>query len=336
MLKKLSLLSILIISFAPGLLMAQVELTTYAGRGKVGTTGLQFLKIGVSARAVAMGESYVALANDASAMYYNPAGLTQCKRREAFFTHTKWPADISHEFAGIILPTIRYGTIGAFLNVLTTGDMKRTVPYIGWTGEYFSCTDWAVGLSYSRALTDKFSIGGNVKYIVEYLDSEKISVYAADFGTLFDVGWRKMKFGMNISNFGPNSTFISEDFSLPINFKIGAVFEAFNRNHNNVMVSFEGCHPNDNVEQLALGVEYKFYDYVYLRSGYRMFVELDELDRVVRIGERDVDVDDPHEGLSMGVGFQIPFGNYITKLDYAYSDMGFLNDGQRFTIAFQF
>ena len=68
---------------------AQIELTRFAGRGKVGTTGFQFLKIGPSARAVAMGESFIALANDASAMYYNPAGLTQLTDRETIFSLTR-------------------------------------------------------------------------------------------------------------------------------------------------------------------------------------------------------------------------------------------------------
>ena len=64
----------------PGVLLAQA---------KVGTAGAQFLEIGVSARAIGMGEAYVAVSNDATAMYYNPAGLTQLYDREAVFTHVE-------------------------------------------------------------------------------------------------------------------------------------------------------------------------------------------------------------------------------------------------------
>lgn len=335
--KQTLVLSCILLCLVPMLLFSQVERTTFAGRGKVGSTGLQFLKIGVSARAVGMAESFIGMADDASAMYYNPAGLNQLHQNELFFTHTQWPAGINYEYLGGVMVIPRIGKIGAQVSVLTTGDMKRTVPYVGWTGEYFSATDWLVGLSYARGLTDKFSVGVNVKVIAEWLDNEQVTVAAADFGTLFDVGYRGIKFGMTISNFGPNGKFLREDFSLPINFKFGAVGDLWKSGAHWLRLNVEGSHPNDNIEQIALGSEYTFSKYFALRAGYRWFVKTMELDEVIKLDNNtQLAVAEPLEGISFGFGVQIPWNKLATRIDYAYTDLGFLDIGQRFTIAFQF
>jgi len=335
--KRLVIINVILLCLLPTLLFSQVELTSFAGRGKVGTTGLQFLKIGVSARAVGMGEAFIGLADDASAMYYNPAGLNQCQSKEVFFTHTNWPAGISYEYLGAMLPVNQIGIFAAQVAVLTTGDMKRTVPYVGWTGEYFSATDWLVGFSYARMLTNKFSIGGTIKIIAEWLDNERITVAAADFGTLFDVGIRGIKFGMMISNFGPNAKFLKEDFALPINFKFGAAVDVIKQKMHHIKATLEACHPNDNLEQVTIGTEYKFSEYFALRGGYRVFLKLSDKDAVVKFDEiNEVAVDEPLEGLSFGMGLNVPIGSFKTQIDYAYTDLGFLDNGQRFTIAFKF
>lgn len=332
-----SVILALFIVTLPSAVFAQVELTRFAGRGKVGTTGFQFLKIGVGARAVSMSESFIAMANDATAMYYNPAGMTQMVDNEVVVSLIKWPADIQYGFVGAAIPTALYGTIGVFVGTLTTGDMKRTVPYKDWNGEYFSATDWVAGVSYSRALTDKFSIGGNIKYIGEFLDTESVQSWAVDFGTLFDIGVRKMKFAMMITNFGPNLKFLNEEFSLPITFKIGAIVEAFNWNNNILMVTAEGSHPNDNLEQFAMGLEYSFMNKLFLRGGYRAFMKLEDKDKTVQLGrDKFIDVEEPLEGFSFGGGINIPIGGAHAKLDYAYSDLGYLQNAQRLTVTFNF
>ncbi len=329
---------LLIILFAwTAFASAQAELTRFAGRGKVGTTGFQFLKIGPSARAVALGESFIALANDASAMYYNPAGLTQLRDREAIFSLTQWPADINYGFVGTAIPTKLFGTIGAFVGALSSGDMKKTVPYKGWTGEYFSATDWLVGLSYARGLTDRFAIGGNAKMVSEFLDNKSITTWAVDFGTMFNIGVRGIKFSMMITNFGPNVKFIKEEFSLPTTFKFGVVGEAFNWNNNRMIITVEGAHPNDNVEQVAMGAEYTFKNILALRAGYRSFVMLEDKDKNVQIdATHSIAVEEPLAGLSFGAGFNIPVAGMKTTLDYAYVDMGFLQNAQRLTLTLNF
>ena len=316
---------------------AQVDFTRTAGRGKVGTTGFQFLKIGTSARAVAMGESFIALANDASAMYYNPAGLAQLKDREVSFSLTSWPADINYGYVGAVLPTNRYGTMGIFVGALSTGEMKKTVPYKGWTGEYFSATDWMMGVSYGRGLTDRFFVGGNIKMLSEFLDTESVNTWAIDFGTMFNIGVQGIKFSMFLNNFGPNVKFIKEEFSLPTAFKIGLVMDAFKIGENKMILTFEGAHPNDNVEQVAVGTEYTFKNLLALRAGYRGFLFIDDKDKTVQLDEyTSLAVDEPLRGLSMGFGLNLPVGALKTKLDYAYTDLGFLDNAQRLTFTINY
>ena len=334
---RILILVVLMLLAGASLSSAQVDFTRFAGRGKVGTTGFQFLKIGPAARAVSMAESFIALANDASAMHYNPAGLVMLTEREVLFSLTRWPADIKYGYVGMAVPTIRYGTMGAFVGALTTGAMKKTVPFKGWTGEYFAATDWVAGVSYARGLTDRFSIGGNIKVLSEFLDDQNLTTWAFDFGTMFNIGVRGIRFSMFINNFGPNVTFIKEQFSLPTSFKIGVIVQAFKWKDNEMIVSFEGSHPNDNVEQVAVGAEYTFREILALRAGYRGFVFLEDKDKTVQVDEvNTLPVEEPLQGLSFGVGLNAPIGGIKTRFDYAYVDMGFLTNAQRLTFTINF
>ncbi len=293
------------------------------GQAKVGTSGAQFLEIGISARAVGMGEAFIGLVDDASAVYYNPAGLTQLESREVVLTHIDYPADINYEFLGLAYPTPQIGGVcGLAFYMLDAGDMERREPLkpgigdIAITGETFSAKDYALTLSYARNLTDRFSIGVTFKYLNELYEEEMASGWGMDVGTLYRTGFRKFKIAMVLSNFGPDLKFIQEDCPLPINFKFGGSMEVFSREEHQAIFNLEGSHPSDNLEKYNAGLEYWYKDMFALRIGQKF--------------ENDTG------GFSAGGGIKFVLGNHTLKLDYGYHDFGFLQNVHRFSLGFNF
>lgn len=289
------------------------------GQAKVGTAGAKFLDIGVSARAMGMAEAYSAIANDVSAVYYNPAGLTQMFSREAMFTHIDYPAGINYEFAAIAFPVEAVsGILGFGFYNLNAGEIPLTTyGHPEGTGELFGAVDYAVSISYARSLTEHFSLGTTFKYIGEYYDNESSRGWAADVGTLYDTGYRGFKIAMSIVNFGPDMKMIQQEYPLPINFKFGSSFNFIENPDHLAVVSLEGAHPSDNLEQYNAGIEYWYLDRFSLRVGNRFNYDSD--------------------GFTVGGGLKWPFGeNSELRIDYGYQDFGFLREVHRFSLAVAF
>ena len=175
---------------------------------KTGTTAASFLEISVGAPAIGMGGAFVSLANDGTALYWNPAGIATITGTEAILSHTDWIADTKFDFAGLVLPVGSFGTLGFSLTSLTMADMAvTTVEMPDGTGEYFSASDLAAGLSYARPLTDRFSIGFTAKFIQESIWHETASAFAMDVGTIFKTDlFGGMVIGATLSNFGTPMT----------------------------------------------------------------------------------------------------------------------------------
>ncbi|MEX2117945.1 MAG: PorV/PorQ family protein, partial [Bacteroidota bacterium] len=170
---------------------------------KSGTTAAKFLSIPVGARALGMGGAFVAVANDASGLYWNPAGISKIGRNEAILSHSSWIAGIDFNFAGFVLPLGEHQSLGISLTSLTMDEMERTTEdQPDGTGEFFTVGSIAFGLTYARDLTDWFSIGGTVKYVSEHIWNSTATGIAVDIGTLFVTPFPGLKFGAGISNFG--------------------------------------------------------------------------------------------------------------------------------------
>ncbi|MDF1545528.1 MAG: PorV/PorQ family protein [bacterium] len=302
-------------------LLALTVPTEVNAQAKVGTTGAQFLELGVSARAMGMAEAFSAVVDDISAVYYNPAGLTALYGREAALTYISMPADVSYGFGAVGLPLESIGgVLGVAAYALSSGEMIERTYERGTfegTGRTFAWNDFALGVTYGRYLTDRFSIGLSVKYINQSVHDFSANGWAADVGTLYDTGYRGFKIGMVINNFGPDMKMIENGYPLPINFKFGASINVLEEYDHLLTFSAEGSHPSDNLEKYNSGLEYTFKDRFVLRAGSRFNYDVD--------------------GFTAGGGLRLPFGEEREiRVDYAFQDFGILTEVHRFTMYMAF
>lgn len=295
------------------------------GQAKVGTAGAQFLEIGVSARAMGMGEAFLGLSDDASALYYNPGGLSLLTQKEVAFTHIAYPAGIRYEFVGFVMPAPAVaGTFGAAFYMLSMDDIPVTnYKHPTGTGQTFTAGDYAFGLSYSAGLTDRFSVGITAKYITQLISTYKATGWAADLGTYYDTGFRNFKICMSIANFGPDMKFITDSYPLPIDFRFGSSIDVLQTESSRLTAAVQASHPNDNLEKYSFGLEYWFNDMFALRTGKKFNYDY-------------YDKGDFGGGLTFGAGARIPISTYRLNIDYAYQDLGYLDAVNRFSLGIRF
>lgn len=291
---------------------------------KVGTFDGQFLKIGVGARAAGMGGAFVGVADDASALYWNAAGIARIDPDKSglAFHHANWPAELSFDQIGYIFHIGSIpGAFGVSARGLTMDPMVETTafqpdPIVG-TGRTFDAGMMTAGFTYARYFTDKFSAGVTANFIHEGLAEFSQQTFAFDVGTLYDVGTLGMRIGMAISNIGSQIQFIEREARIPAIFRVGTSATLLQNSEQKLMGSFEFSHPPDNAERVNVGAEYAFREYVFLRGGYNLNYDA--------------------EGVAGGVGFRFPVSSVgKADLDYAYTDMKELGGAHRFSLAFLF
>lgn len=310
--------------------ICRAQLIPILGNQRAGTAMAQFLKIGVGGRAIGMGESFVAVANDASALYWNPAGLAQIKGNELLFSHVNWPVDVQHEFFGYVHRLGSANAVGVSVTGLHTDDFEETTEFqpLG-TGNFVSFGDIAVGVTFARQMTDRFSVGATVKYIDETLAEVHARNVLIDFGTYYWTGFGSSRFAVAVVNFGTNikpsgtvtfrdGTQVNrfQDFSPPTIFRIGFATEIIDNHEHQVTTAIQLNHPNDNAENVNLGIEYWWNSILALRSGYR--VNVDE------------------ESFTFGGGVSIPLNVFHLNLDFSYTDFGRLGNASRFSANLKF
>jgi long-subunit fatty acid transport protein len=265
----------------------QAQLLPVLGAQRTGTATAQFLKIGVGARATAIAEAFVAVANDASALYWNPAGISQFTTDEIIISHRNWFVDIRHQFFGLVYHTSADDAFGVSVTALHMDDMKVTTEFAPrGTGEYFTFGDLAVGLSYSRKLTAQFSFGATVRYVEETMDVLKMRGVLVDLGTYYWTGLGTARFSAVMTNFGnqmtPSGSVTLRDgssvstfqaFAPPTMFRFGFAFEPIMDETHVLTTSLQLNHPKDNSENLCLGAEYTWMKTASLRAGYKLGVD---------------------------------------------------------------
>jgi len=312
---------------------------------KAGTTAAQFLKIGVGSRAIGMGGAFTTMPGDLNALYWNPAGIARVYSRQANFNHIDWILDVNYDYSSAAMYVEDFGTVGAFVSVLSMGDMPvRTIEQPTGTGEYFTYSTLMAGLSYARNLTDNFAIGFNAKYIREDIYNESAYSIAFDIGTLYTIPvLNEFRLGASISNFGPKMQLDGRDiliikqvgagegnlintkteldqFDLPLTFRIGVAADLVKQDEHLFTLAIDAVHPNDNTESVNFGGEYSFHEIVFLRGGYKALFERET-----------------EQGLTLGFGVQYQVIESVKMLvDYAYQDFGRLSNVHYISIGVKF
>ena len=299
---------------------------------KVAQSGYQFLKIDADARAAAMGGAFILVGTGASSMFYNPAGMTEQPLSIDFFsTQRNWLADIGYYTLGVTKKLGNFGVIGFSMqtsdygSIIGTRVADNTAGFIE-TGNV-EVEALAMGISFAKSLTDRFSVGGQVKFVSQSLGntlmpdgaekSNKTDGLAYDFGTIYYPGIKSFRFGMGVRNFSKNFKYEDDSFPLPLTFTMGVALDvmdfvgSFGENHN-LLVEVDAVHPIDYTERVNMGIEYGFKKILFLRGGYKF--------------NHDT------EGLSLGVGFSIQLIGLMTKFSYSLNDAGAFSPVNRISV----
>lgn len=311
---------------------------------KVGTTSANFLKLEVGARAVSLAGAYTAIANDATALQWNPAGIASLNKITASYNNANLYADIKHQFLGVVVPVGLNNFFGFSLNYVDVGRIeKTTVDSPEGTGLFFDNYSMAAGISYSRMLTDRVTFGITGRWVHEQIWEQKADGFSADLGIIFTPGLSGLKIGMSITNFGPDmmmdngplTTFSYEprddqpgvgnrnldaklqvqQYPLPISFQLGAAMDIMGANSafvgnrsNRISIIFEVNDSFDNDMRAKYGMEYEWRKLLALRTGYKQNYDL--------------------ASFTFGGGLKIPVRGMDLRFDYGmadYGDLGYIH-----------
>ena len=277
----------------PGKMHAQTQ---------VGTTAVTFLEIPAGARSLGMGEAFVSVADDISALYWNPAGITFSRDNQVAFETTEWFVDTRISYTAALIKSGDH-YFGAHLYLFDGGEMDvTTLTYPDGTGEEFSVQDISLGLSYARRLTQDFSVGGTLKMLQSRIWRMRAGSLALDLGFQYKTPFEGLNLGFSISNFGGemrlqgDNSFVRVDldpqnagnndgipadlalksWDLPLIFRLGVNYRMIQGLDHKLLIAADAVYPNNNTNYVNLGSEYTFRNVISLRVGYsHLFLEDD-------------------------------------------------------------
>ncbi len=275
-----------------------------------GKTGLAFLRMGVGGRASAMGEAFVAIADDPTSTYWNPAGLVNVRTTQVSFTHTEWIQDITHEFLAFVFPAFK-GTLGfSFISNNVGGIEQRVKPSAEPIGT-ISANDVAFGLTYSRLFGEGWQFGVTAKYLYEKIFIDGAAGLAFDFGLQVRPFDRNLTFALVVQNLGSMGKLQQETITLPTTIRVGAAYKIILESFNaELVIAADGVKVRETDFNGNLGAELKFNDRLAFRLGYQS----------------------GFEEKSMSGGFGFHFRRY--SFDYGYTPFSSgLGDTHRFSFS---
>jgi len=305
---------------------------------KLAQTGFQFLSVSSDAKAGAMGDAMTTIFGQSKSLFFNPAGMSrQQSFVDASLSQNQWIAGINHNAISVSTSPSngKYGVFGISFVHVDYGEIQGTMVWDNSQGfidtEILNPSAMALGLGYAKSLSDKFSVGGQIKTASQYLGKNVVpesdttqsvvkniaEAVAFDFGTIYETGWKSFSFGMSVRNFSQETKFYTEGFQLPLTFTIGASMNLMDFLPSKSLVhqlilSVDALHPRSYSERVNIGMEYRMIDLINIRTGY--LLNYDE------------------QNITAGFGVQKHVGPLFISVDYAYTPFGVFDNVQRLSI----
>ena len=327
-------------------LVCSSEIFGQVSLNKVGQSTMDFLLVSVSPKASALGEAYTAIGTGAEATFYNPAAIVETNNKfDVTVNYTQWIADIkylggaaaynmgNYGSIGISFLTVDYGTINATRldpTLITGGGVRGYID----DGPMQNVGAYSVGLTYAKAISTKFMIGGTVKMVGQNLGENNFgngvtkknnaTKLAFDAGVKYYTGFKNFRFGMAIRNFASNIRREQNDEQLPLTFSMGAgidlmqfISPSMSPEEQNITFSIDFLHSNSYSERVNMGLEYKFMDMIAIRGGYQT--------------NRDI------MSWSAGLGLNTSISGNSVEVSYSFSKIeSFFSSVNRFSVDFSF
>ena len=331
------------------LILILVATSIYAGDvARKGTTGAEQVLIPVGARGIATGGAFLANITGLESIYYNPAGLDVYPQTEAMFSYVNHLADINISYFAIGTTLGDIGSIGFDLKSFNFGDIQVTTEdFPDGTGETYSPSFLTIGFTYSKVLTDRISIGTNLKLISENIQNTNATGFALDAGVQYRFS-EALMIGAAVKNIGSDMNYsgqdladrtgipgsipgsssgsyeiITEGFQIPSFFQLSLTYALNVDEQNNLL--FAGAYTaNNSFEDIAnLGLEYGFMSNFFVRGGYNFLVQ---------------NASEYIYGFTFGAGLDYKIGGEVGfAFDYAFRDVkDFPTANHVFTIKLSF
>ncbi len=325
------------------LAMIAPRIHAQVGLKKIAQSTMNFLTVSVSPKASAMGEAFCAVGNGAESIFFNPAGIVESDNTfDLKMYATQWIADINYMAGALAWNAGKYGSIGLSVLTVDYGSIRwtslisaseRELYPLGYkdNGQISNVGAYSFGLTYGRAISTQFLIGGNMRLVGQNLGQSLLSngmkdnsatKLVFDAGVKYFTGLRSIRFGMAIRNFSTNIKREEIEEQLPVLFTMGVALDLFDivapkrSGTQALMLAVDFLHPNNYSERMNIGLEYKLFDKVALRGGYQT--------------NQDI------ASWSAGLGVNSSIGGKHFEFDYSYSNFDIFDGVNRLAVGIAF
>lgn len=324
-------------------------MTAFAGNtNRSGTAGAQELLIPVGGSSVALGGSNMAYTMGTEAIYWNPAGVSlMTSGTEAYFSHMSYIADIGVDYGAVGVTFQGIGTFAASFKSIAFGDIPITTEdNPDGTGSTFSPAYVVAGLTYSRALSDRISVGANFNLISETIMSTSATGFALDAGVLYNgLIVPELKLGIVVKNLGPNMAYtganlyhqqanvgtsdwfstVAASFELPSQVDIALAYDNKLGDMNDLTLFGDFENDNYSSDVYKIGIQYAFDNMIFVRGGYNYAPQ----------GPSSLGIGQIYD-YALGAGLNYNLGGVNFTFDYAFQHVRILNSENVFTVKLGF